>query len=104
VTWDWRKQGGESIDSGHQLFVRPSEIQWPKAKIHVDQNEDEFTVHSDRIAYGVRLTADADGRFSDNGFLLLPGIENARNLTFISGKEGASLPSLISLEDFGHFQ
>ena len=104
VTWDWRKQGGESIDSGHQLFVRPSEIQWPKAKIHVDQNEDEFTVYSDRIAYGVRLTADGDGRFSDNGFLLLPGIENARNLTFISAKEGASLPSLISLEDFGSFQ
>lgn len=104
VTWNWRKQGGESIDSGHQLFVRPSEIQWPKAQIHIDQNGDEFTVHSDRIAYGVRLTADADGRFSDNGFLLLPGIENARNLTFFAKEEGAPPPSRISLEDFGHFQ
>ena len=61
-------------------------------------------MHTDRIAYGVRLTADADGRFSDNGFLLLPGIENARNLTFISAQEGAAPPSWISLEDFGHFQ
>ena len=92
------------IDSGNVLLSKPSTIRWPKAHIDITQLEDELIISSDSIAYGVRLQSNEEGRFSENGFILLPGTENARKVRFLPSMGTASTSVSFWTEHLAEFQ
>jgi beta-mannosidase len=104
ISWKWTRRSGELIDNGHVLTSKPSTIQWPNAHIDIAQTGDELIISSDSIAYGVRLQSTADGRFSENGFLLLPGKENARKVRFFPSTTASSAPHSFWSEHLAEFQ
>ena len=104
VTWTWTSDSGEIIDKGHQLFSKPSEIHWPEAEIQIMRDGLAVALRSDSIAYGVRLVASEKGRFSENGILILPGIENTQRLTFLPSDIGSATPGHIKVQHLGEFQ
>jgi beta-mannosidase len=103
VSWEWTTSSGEIIDNGHVLLSKPSTIHWPKAHIDIAQFEDELIISSDSIAYGVRIQSTEDGRFSENGFLLLPGKENARKVKFFPSTKNSRSNSFWT-EHLAEFQ
>lgn len=104
VSWNWTKKDGQMIDSGNVLLSKPSTIRWPKAHIDITQLEDELIISSDSIAYGVRLQSNEEGRFSENGFILLPGTENARKVRFLPSMGTASTSVSFWTEHLAEFQ
>lgn len=104
ISWTWRGPVGGIIDTGHQLQVKPSSIRWPKATVNITQNGNELIVSTDSIAYGVHLSATTNGTFSHNGFLLLPGVQNAQHLRFAPHPEGKGVPPTFRIQHLAQFQ
>ena len=104
ISWTWLDPIGETIDTGHQLQVKPSSIRWPKATVNITQNGNELMVSTDSMAYGIHLRSTTDGTFSHNGFLLLPGVQNAQHLHFTPHSEGQGLTPAFSVQHFAQFQ
>ena len=80
------------ISHNIQPFVPPLRMQLPRANVTVDvglpfgdQNEVQLSVHSEggAIALYVVLTTAAEGRFSENAFLLEGG-KGTKNMSFVS--------------------
>jgi len=95
---------GGTIDAGHVLLTKPSEINWPNAHLKLIQNGNDLIVSTDSIAYGIRLQSDIDGRFTENGFLLLPGNENARHVQFLPTHHEGTTLGVHSARHFAQFQ
>ena len=69
---------GKVVSEGCELFCAPKhfDFQPPRIRWEAEEQDDAFriTLDCDAVAYGVCLDlAQADGRFSDNWFLLVPG-------------------------------
>jgi hypothetical protein len=104
VSWTWLDPVGGIIDTGHQLQVKPSSIRWPKATVNITRNGNEMMVSTDSIAYGIHLRSTTDGTFSHNGFLLLPGVQNAQRVRFTPRREDQELPTTFSVQHLAQFQ
>ncbi len=104
VSWTWIGDDGGTIDAGHVLLTKPSEINWPNAHLKLIQNGNDLIVSTDSIAYGIRLQSDIDGRFTENGFLLLPGNENARHVQFLPTHHEGTTLGVHSARHFAQFQ
>lgn len=69
---------GKAVSEGCELFCAPKhfDFQPPRIRWEAEEQDDAFriTLDCDAVAYGVCLDlAQADGCFSDNWFLLVPG-------------------------------
>ncbi len=73
LTWSWTSYAGEPLDSGVVALSRPAAIKWPSTEVLCTPDEGGVWLQSEVPVCGVRLTAETEGRFEDNGFILLPG-------------------------------
>lgn len=73
MAWIWKSYEGTTLDSGLVALDRPSEMVWPAAQVVCTPDSGGVWLASDAVACGVRLTSDTEGRFEDNGFIVLPG-------------------------------
>lgn len=86
------------------LFSEPKNLQLPPAHVSFtvggDATKPVITVSADHVALYVTLTTLAQGRFSDNAFLLLPGAAQARQIEFVpfTGFDFAELKSSLRVE------
>ena len=82
VAWRWKDEAGRIVDEGAEPLLKPSEMQWPQATVTLQEESNRMICMSDSVAYGVWIQSDGDHEFSNNGFLLLPGIEGAQSLSW----------------------
>lgn len=105
IRWTWKDAESNALDAGHEVRVKPADVRWPKAHITLGVQENQLILHSDSVAYGVRLSTALPGRFSDNGFMLLPGTENECIIEFMPEIPGTTLNvSDVKVESFAEFQ
>lgn len=102
VQWIWTSAEGTVLDEGFFLGAKPSEMKWVNATVRSEIQGDSVTVWSDHVAYGVRLTSEFDGHFSDNGFILLP--DQPRTLAFQPSASNIQGPGTIRVEHLQAFQ
>lgn len=65
---------GKKIAEKVHFFVYPGMLDLPSSPIQISQVGNEVLCVSQTLQYGVELTSDVDGTFSDNYFILLPGV------------------------------
>ena len=104
VSWTWLDSVGGIIDTGHQLQVKPSSIRWPKATVNITRDGNDMMVSTDSIAFGIHLRSTTDGTFSHNGFLLLPGVQNAQRVRFTPHAQEQGLTPTFSVQHLAQFQ
>lgn len=105
TSWVWTDSKGRELDRGERLHAKPAELPWPRAtvQVQIQSQANELALTTDSLAYGVRLSTDVPGRFSDNGFMLFP--DEKRQITFLPDEPGRTLAPLeILVEHFAEFQ
>ncbi|MFB6135429.1 MAG: glycoside hydrolase family 2 protein [Halobacteriaceae archaeon] len=84
-----RYDGPEESHPNHLALVPYKRLALPETDLDVTAGDGAVTVAADGAALFVALETDADGRFEDNYFHLLPG--ESRTVGFEADGEGASL-------------
>lgn len=73
LAWSWMSSEGVSLDQGVVALSRPAAMPWTPVQVRCTPDSGGVWLTADGVACGVRLTTESEGRFADNGFMLLPG-------------------------------
>ena len=73
LAWSWTSYEGVSLDSGAVALDRPAAMDWLPVEVRCTPAVGGVWLQSEAPVCGVQLTAETEGRFEDNGFILLPG-------------------------------
>lgn len=77
-------------------------MDWPSAKIELSPQDGGVWLQSEQLTGGVRLVSQSQGRFSDNGFILLPG--ERKWVGFVSPSGEPVQPESVEVMHMGDYQ
>ena len=73
LAWSWMSDQGLPLDSGIVALDRPAAMNWSTVEVQCTPEVGGVWLSSDAVACGVQLTSTTQGRFENNGFIMLPG-------------------------------
>ena len=73
LTWSWTSEAGFPLDSGVVALDRPAAMNWSSVEVQCTPEVGGVWLNSEAVACGVQLTSTTQGRFDNNGFMMLPG-------------------------------
>ena len=73
LTWSWTSEAGFPLDSGVVALDRPAAMNWSSVEVQCTPEVGGVWLNSEAVACGVQLTSTTQGRFDNNGFIMLPG-------------------------------
>ena len=102
LVWSWTAEDGELLDAGAATMRPASAMDWPSAKIELSPQDGGVWLQSEQLTGGVRLVSQSQGRFSDNGFILLPG--ERKWVGFVSQSGEAAQPESVEVMHMGDYR
>jgi beta-mannosidase len=92
------EQAGQLVDSKEFYFVNAKDLKLASGAIRITEvegsNGTKYTLESDVLAKQVWLSAERDGRFSDNFFDLIPGVAKTVEFRLRESGEAMSRPAV----------
>ena len=104
MTWRWEGGDGSGalLDHGCHTFRSVGQLDWPDAEVRLQAVQGGVRLGTDAPVAGVWLRSPEEGRFEDNGFILLPGEE--KTVRFIGSSGLAVDPGAVTVVHFGQLQ
>ena len=104
LTWQWATTDSVTIliDAGHHTFRPAGSLDWVPTIIQADTVRHGVRLTTDAPAVGVWLRSAAEGRFEDNGFILLP--DERRVVQFFGPSGEPADPGEIRVVHFAEVQ
>ena len=100
--WSWRNEAGQIVDEGVFCPKHTGEVAWPAAAVQLDVTAEGAMLATDVPAAGVWLRAEREGRFEDNGFLIVPG--KPKTVRFLNPQGVPSHPGQVRVTHFAELQ